>query len=55
MSIPTYIIDEKRKQHRQEIQLEIPDYSKQYYEYLEKKQEKQEKNKTETVIHIQIY
>ena len=55
MSIPAYIIDNKRQERRQEIQLEIPDYSKQYYEYTEKLQKKEQENKKETVIHIQIY
>ena len=55
VSIPTYIIDNKSNERRQEIQLEIPNYSQQYYEYLEKKQEKEQNNKPETVIHIQIY
>lgn len=53
MSIPAYIINNKER--RKEIQLEIPDYSKQYYEYTEKLQKKEQENKKETVIHIQIY
>jgi len=55
VSIPAYIINNKREEKRKEIQLEIPDYSQQYYDYLEKKQEKEQNNKPETVIHIQIY
>lgn len=55
MSIPAYIVNNKREERRREIQLEIPDYSQQYYDYLEKKQEKEQNNKPETVIHIQIY
>lgn len=55
VSIPAYIINNKREEKRKEIQLEIPDYSQQYYDYLEKKQKKEQNNKPETVIHIQIY
>lgn len=51
MFIPAYIIE---KRQEKEQRAEIPDYSKQYYEYLENKQ-KQEETKKETVIHIQIY
>ena len=51
MFIPAII----QKQKEAEKRLEIPDYSQQYYEYLEKKQEKEKNNKQETVIHIQIY
>jgi len=45
----------KQQEKQAEKRLEIPDYTQQYYEYLEKKKEKQENNKPETVIHIQIY
>jgi hypothetical protein len=52
MFIPAII---KQQEKQAEKRLEIPDYTQQYYEYLEKKKEKQENNKPETVIHIQIY
>jgi len=48
MFLPAFIKKEKVK----EVRLEIPNYSEQYYQYIEKNKEKQEK---ETVIHIQIY
>jgi len=48
MFLPALIKKEKVK----EVRLEIPDYTEQYNQYIEKNKQKQEK---ETVIHIQIY
>jgi len=48
MFLPAFIKKEKVK----EVRLEIPDYTEQYNQYIEKNKVKQEK---ETVIHIQIY
>lgn len=52
MFIPAII---QKKEKQEEKRLEILDYSKQYYDYLEQKQQKEKENKPETVIHIQIY
>ena len=52
MFIPAII---KQQDKQVEKRLEIPDYTQQYYEYLEKIKEKEQNNKLETVIHIQIY
>lgn len=48
MFLPAFIKKEKVK----EIRLEIPDYTEQYIKYIENNKEKEKK---ETVIHIQIY
>jgi rhamnose utilization protein RhaD (predicted bifunctional aldolase and dehydrogenase) len=48
MFLPAFIKKEKVK----EIRLEIPSYSEQYNQYIEKNKQKEQK---ETVIHIQIY
>lgn len=54
--IHPYIIDGNKKQEiGNQIQLEIPDYSAEYYEWLRKKQQEHDKNQDETVIVIDIY
>lgn len=55
-SIPLpHIIDRKNEDNSNYIQLEIPDYSWEYEEYLRKKSQETENNKQETVIIIDIY
>lgn len=44
-----------KKEQPQQIQLELPDYSQAYYEYINKKQKEQEQEKNETVVIIDIY
>lgn len=44
----------KDKEQPQQIQLELPDYSQAYYEYMRKKQREEDK-KEETVVIIDIY
>lgn len=53
--IPPYIINNKNTQPDNRIQLEIPDYSAEYEEWLKKKEIQQDKNTNETVIIIDIY
>ncbi len=55
--IPAYIIesDRKKQQNEEGIQLEIPDYTREYEEYLKHKQEETEQQQPETVIIIDIY
>jgi hypothetical protein len=48
MFIPAFIKKEKNK----ELLLELPNYFEEYQKYINNKQEQ---NKKETVIHIQIY
>ena len=52
---PPYIIDRKNEDNGNYIQLEIPDYSLEYEEYLRKISQETENNKQETVIIIDIY
>jgi hypothetical protein len=42
------------KEQPQQIQLELPDYSQAYYEYVRKKREEEDKN-NETIVIIDIY
>jgi hypothetical protein len=44
---------DRQKEQPSQIQLELPDYSKAYYEYLQKKE--QENKQEDTVIIIDIY
>jgi hypothetical protein len=44
----------KREESQKQIQIELPDYSQAYYEYMQKKKE-QESKKEETVVIIDIY
>lgn len=55
--IPAYIIDNGNKQQEigEGIQLEIPDYTLEYEEYLRQKKNKEEDTAQETVIIIDIY
>jgi hypothetical protein len=43
---------QKPQENPVQIQLELPDYSQMYYEYMKKKEEKTEE---ETVVIIEIY
>jgi hypothetical protein len=43
----------KQKEQPAQIQLELPDYSKMYYEYMQKKE--QENKQEDTVVIIDIY
>lgn len=52
---PPYIIDRKNEDNGNYIQLEIPDYSLEYEEYMRQKEREKDKNSEETVIVIDIY
>ncbi len=55
--IPAYIIkkEQDRNSYNNQIQLEIPDNSLQYEEYLRKKQQEEQVEQTSSVIVIDIY
>lgn len=55
--IPAYIIDKGRKEQEVDnrIQLEIPDYTLEYEEWLRKKKQDERDTEPETVIIIDIY
>jgi len=56
--IPAYIIDKSRKDESEEpqgIQLEIPDYTLQYEEWIRKKEQEKSQEEPDTVIVIDIY
>lgn len=44
-----------KKEQPQQIQLELPDYSQAYYEWINKKQKQEEQKTDETVVIIDIY
>ena len=46
------MVKEKPQERPTQIQLELPDYSQMYYEYIKKKEEKTQE---ETVVIIDIY
>lgn len=53
--IPPYIIDRGDKNERdRQIQLEIPDYTLEYEEWIRRKKEEEPKTEEETVIIIDI-
>ena len=55
--IPAYIIDEGRKNQDTEIgiQLEIPDYSAEYIEWMRRRQRDEPQEEPQTVVVIDIY
>lgn len=53
--IPPYIINNNNKEVDNRIQLEIPDYSAEYEEWLRKKDQENNKKEESTVIVIDIY
>lgn len=49
-------MDSKNGEEPQQIQLELPDYSQMYWEWMKQKKEEEKKNEnSETVIIIDIY
>ncbi len=54
-SIPLPFIIKKEEEVDNRIQLEIPDYTLEYEEYMRQKQKEEPSNKEETVIIIDIY
>jgi hypothetical protein len=44
----------KHKEQPQQIQLELPDYSRAYYEYMQRKQQENKKQE-ESIVIIDIY
>ena len=53
--IPPYVINNKKAEHSNQIQLEIPDYSAEYAEWMRRKQQEEQSKQEETVIVIDIY
>ena len=55
--IPAYIIEKERKKEEigQQIQLEIPDYSAEYIEWMRRRQRDEPQEEPQTVIIIDIY
>lgn len=54
--IPKYIIEKDiKKENPIEIQLEVPDYTIEYEEWMQKKQREQTITNNDTVIVIDIY
>lgn len=45
----------KKENEPQQIQLELPDYSQMYYEWLRKKEQEKPQTLDETVVIIDIY
>lgn len=45
----------KKENEPQQIQLELPDYSYQYYEWTKKKEQQKQDSSQETVVIIDIY
>lgn len=45
----------KKDNEPQQIQLELPDYSIMYYEWLQKKEQKKQQNTDKTVVIFDIY
>ena len=45
----------KQQEQPQQIQLELPDYSQAYYEWIRKKHQENKDTKEETVVIIDIY